>query len=613
MANMFLTNSSRFKPFSFQEMLQPYQMYTEAYNAYSDELANLDIMAGDIASKLTSPRDKELQTTYQKYQEDLTSAMEDFYSKGLTADSRKKLAGLKARYTKELNPINEAYKAYQEDQAYLNKLAVEHPEILIEGAGRGVSDYIGGKRPQITSVNSEDLMNQALAIAKSQAGRTYKESNWTPTAGGRFLERSKETGLNDVDFNNALTIALSGRTDYTPEELGMSKEAFDKLMTNASLINSSMSDIISSPDFQALSATNKQKALNSIIKGVRAGFQYDRKVETESDPMFAYNLKRQEALEKALREKQAKSGLIGSEAFLTPESTLLDYRNKYQNIIGKLNDYYNKFFNENGSLKTAKEIESLDIGWKNEERQEGITIGSYMPRTAMFDLTNSNFSLTSQYNELIQAMIDLGLNPETVKKSDFEEALNKPDVSGRDRARIISDDKGFSTIQTYIENGLLNREDIEEVIGIGEASGDNLNRRYRTRSNISYTDLLDKDGKLNLISINMDYATGQRTFRVKTEKGVREFLMPVGSSFKRGDQEQLETMATEINGLYNGYVFEIDSKGNTIKKPVKKGKTYQFPDGFVGTTTDRIAYLKQEMDIIFGDSVNYWGAQNIGE
>ena len=46
---------------------------------------------------------------------------------------------------KELNPINEAYKAYQTDQEYINKMAIEHPEILIEGAGRSVSDYIGGK------------------------------------------------------------------------------------------------------------------------------------------------------------------------------------------------------------------------------------------------------------------------------------------------------------------------------------------------------------------------------------------------------------------------------------------------------------------------------------
>ena len=41
MANTYITTNTRFKPFSFQEMLQPYQMYTEAYDKADAELNTL--------------------------------------------------------------------------------------------------------------------------------------------------------------------------------------------------------------------------------------------------------------------------------------------------------------------------------------------------------------------------------------------------------------------------------------------------------------------------------------------------------------------------------------------------------------------------------------------
>ena len=60
MANTYITSTSKFKPYTFAEMLQPVQIYTEAYNKLEDELANLDVLAGDVAGKLNNPKAKEL-------------------------------------------------------------------------------------------------------------------------------------------------------------------------------------------------------------------------------------------------------------------------------------------------------------------------------------------------------------------------------------------------------------------------------------------------------------------------------------------------------------------------------------------------------------------------
>ena len=77
MANIYTTNTARFRPFSFQEMLQPYQIYTDAYNKTEEELANLDVMAGDVASKLSSTDDAELAQKATAFQEDLNKTMNE--------------------------------------------------------------------------------------------------------------------------------------------------------------------------------------------------------------------------------------------------------------------------------------------------------------------------------------------------------------------------------------------------------------------------------------------------------------------------------------------------------------------------------------------------------
>lgn len=608
MANIYTTNTPRFRPFSFQEMLQPYQIYTDAYNKTEEELANLDVMAGDVASKLSSTDDAELAQKATAFQEDLNKTMNELYNKGLNPTTKKQLAKLKARYTNEMNPINEAYKAYQTDQQYLAKMAVEHPEILIEGAGRSVSDYMHGKAPQMRSVNTDDLMNEALNLAKTQAGRTYRESGWTPTAGGRFLERTTEIGLNDVDFNNAL--ALTKNPKLTAQDLGISEQEFNKIKNNASLISASINDVINTPSFLGLSEENQRKALNAVYKGVRAGFQYDKKVNTQSDPMFAYNLKAQEEANK----KKQKAERIGSDLFITPDTR----RNELKNLlthtlgsnVGELRKNFEQYFKD-GKLLSKEEIQAIADNMK----EEGIGMpyvnqfGYTTPYSTHQDYGRQTF--LSNYNALKDAYIDLGLDPNEVDKDTLLKTLYSSDATARERARIISDDKGFDVIQNYIEAGLLNTKDIQEVVGFGEAEGLNTNRVYKTKAGTHYKDLLDDKGNLDIISVHMDYGTGQRSFKVKTKDGIREFLMPAGASYDANDAKQLNEHATMLNALNNGYALSYKN-GEVTQVPVRQGVMYDWPDGFRGTVEDYKLYIKRNMDVMFGDSFNYFGAQNTG-
>lgn len=605
MANIFLKPTAKFNPFSYQEMLAPVKSYTEAYNALEEEMANLDIMTEDASSKLNNPLDRELKQEALGFQKSLKEAMENLYTKGLTPETKKTFNQLKAAYANKINPINEAYKAYQEDQKYLKKMAIEHPEILIEGAGKSVSDYIGGKSPQMMSVNADDLMNQAMAIAKTQAGRTHRQSNWTPTAGGRFLERTTEVGLNDAEFN--LALAYVQNPNLTAKDLNMKEEDFNKVKSNAALLNASMTDIINSPSFASLSTANKERALNSIIKGVRAGFQYDKKTNTEADPMFAYNLKAQEAAAK----KAEKAKTIGSDYFLTPDSTKTKHRNRFLqtlgNNIGALAKNYESYF-DNGKLKTKEQVEADAAKMKESTPMWNVTSGPYTPYHQT-QLGRGSTTYLNDYEDLKTAMSDLGLDPAKTTKEEFLKVLNGADVKGRKRAMITSNSTGFKQIQSNIERGLRNQTEVEMIVGLNGSSLGNMGT-YRTEP-MKYEDLLDKKGNLNILGVNMDYATGQLSASIKTDDGYVEILLPEGSTYRATDSFDLTSLASGLSAVQQGVapVVTKDKNGNDVVVYIPLEKGYIPGTKILGS--DYISAVEQDMNVILGDLFNFFGAEDI--
>ena len=609
----YIVLNSKFKPFSYQEMLAPAMAATEAYNSIEEELGNLDIMASDIAAKLTNnPEDQELRNLYNNFNIELNRASDELSTRGLTPQTRKNLIALKTQYAEKLNPINEAYKAYVEDQKYLDRLAIEHPEIIVEGAGKSISDYMYGKTPQMRAVNTDDLMNQAMAMAKTQAGRTYKQSGWTSTAGGRFLERTTEIGLNDIDFNNALY--LIENPGLKASDLGITEAQFNKIKNNANLIEASIDDIINTPDFEKLSPENQRKAMNSIMKGVRAGFQYDKKDNIQSDPMFAYNLKKQEEIDKLKAKKLEQINKIGSDYFYTPDVTKQEYKNKYINTlgkdIGKLKNNYTAYFSK-GVLKSIEQIEKEASKMKEDTPKWNTTQSSTMPYSQV-TMGGGSDSYRKEYDKLRQAIVDLGLDPNTVTKDEFIEALSG-DVRGRKRFAITSNDAGFDRIQTRIEDGLKNEEYVQTIVGL-EASTLGRVGNYRTTQKFKYKDLLDKNGKLNMLGINLDPATGQLSAKVKSPKGeYMEILLPDGVGYQADDASDLRNNAFGYSAVSQGMypVYTKDSNGNPVLNFIPLNNGYIPNTTMLGT--DYLDDAEQEMAIMFGDLFNFFGAEDVND
>jgi hypothetical protein len=78
-----ITNQSHFKPLSFEEMLKPYQMLTEEYNAVEKGIADLDAEAATIKQlAMSEPEGSETRTRYEQYAAELESKASDLANKG---------------------------------------------------------------------------------------------------------------------------------------------------------------------------------------------------------------------------------------------------------------------------------------------------------------------------------------------------------------------------------------------------------------------------------------------------------------------------------------------------------------------------------------------------
>ena len=109
MPNYSISINSKFQPFSFERYIQPYQIYGEAYREQQDALANLEEKASIWENMANSQTDPKAYSTYKGYADDLRAQATNLATEGLNPTSRAKMLDLRARYNKEIAPIQVAY------------------------------------------------------------------------------------------------------------------------------------------------------------------------------------------------------------------------------------------------------------------------------------------------------------------------------------------------------------------------------------------------------------------------------------------------------------------------------------------------------------------------
>lgn len=166
-----LVIDSKFRPFSFEELIRPLQMYKESYDKVEADYSNLAAQTEqwkDIANQTQSP---EAYAMYSKYANDLNNIVEDF-SRGMTMQNRGQLGVIRRRYASEIIPIAKAATRKRELEDEQRKLMLQDPTRIWQRNASEMSIDELLKNPSATygqSYSGQALMAQSSTIAQNLA------------------------------------------------------------------------------------------------------------------------------------------------------------------------------------------------------------------------------------------------------------------------------------------------------------------------------------------------------------------------------------------------------------------------------------------------------------
>lgn len=170
---MYITLNSKFRPFTYDELVKPLQDYGEAYREVEkqyNDLAQQTEAWKNIATQENSPKAYDM---YKKYSDELNAVVEDF-SRGMTIQNRSKLSGLKARYASEITPIANAYNAMQEANKYRETVrAKDGSAVFVKDRYNSLDDFLNGNQADNTFVSGDEIQKNVAARVLSQSYTDY--------------------------------------------------------------------------------------------------------------------------------------------------------------------------------------------------------------------------------------------------------------------------------------------------------------------------------------------------------------------------------------------------------------------------------------------------------
>lgn len=224
MPNYSLVINSQFKPFSYQEMLAPTLMATQAHQELENQYGELAAKANvweEMANEQTDPYAYKM---YKTYANDLEGQAGQLAREGLNAASRRDMLNMRARYSKEITPIEQAYTARQKQAEEQQKALLQDPTLMLSrrASTTSLDDYI--RNPQL----GYDAYSGKLitAQAASAAGALSKEMRdnprkWRSILGNSYYETMMQKGFS----SDAVLQAIQNNPNAAPELMRIVEDA----------------------------------------------------------------------------------------------------------------------------------------------------------------------------------------------------------------------------------------------------------------------------------------------------------------------------------------------------------------------------------------------------
>lgn len=233
MANYFVIGNT-FKPYSFDELIKPYQIYGQAYKEQEATMEALADQAGTLDSLQYSPNDSNEYKTYLAYKDMVNNASTALGTSGLTPESRKAVSDAAKYYRTVISPIQQSVAKREElDKEWRQKHGADTTWIGNRPSNLSLKEIQSGNYSNLYGVSGADIEKEATTAAAAASARLYSEKDpklamWnqyirTEMAQGFDEERASKI-LNDLEnseeFGKDIQVIKesSGYNKMTPYE-----------------------------------------------------------------------------------------------------------------------------------------------------------------------------------------------------------------------------------------------------------------------------------------------------------------------------------------------------------------------------------------------------------
>lgn len=203
MGNYSLVVNSKFKPFSYEEMLQPVQMATLAHqdveNEYAELAAKANILEG-IVNEQTDPYAYKMQKSYL---DNLKTQAETLAREGLNPTSRQGMLNMKSRYSSDIIPIEQAYTRRRQLADKQRELLAQDNTLMFnkDASTYSLDELIKNPELSYKSYSGAELAKQ-VGTAAANLSKEMRENprKWRSILGNQYFETIMQKGYRPEDI-----------------------------------------------------------------------------------------------------------------------------------------------------------------------------------------------------------------------------------------------------------------------------------------------------------------------------------------------------------------------------------------------------------------------------
>lgn len=275
---MQLVIDSKFRPFSYDELIKPLMQYKETYDKVEADYSNLAAQTEqwkDIANQTQSP---EAYAMYSKYANDLNNIVDDF-SKGMTLQNRSQLLAMKRRYASDIQPIARASEAMKE----ANDLRVKAgPDAIFEvGEYNSLDQFLHGRTANNRYQSRDALTKRTAAITEAAMASAMKDPEFQKAMGDQYWMLTQHTGGSYEDLKAAIANNAQAQNRFAEIKAQVMKDAgYDRYDTMG---KQAIEDAINTGLYAGLDKPARSFQANQSYMNPLQKLQYNEYVKKEKE------------------------------------------------------------------------------------------------------------------------------------------------------------------------------------------------------------------------------------------------------------------------------------------------------------------------------------------